>query len=80
MQNKHSKFFYPSALEKEASRCKIYYLPLDYQPKPEPEPEQDWSERVLRVLERYEDYAIAVCGGLLAATIVRIIGQALWRW
>lgn len=80
MQNRQHKFFYPSSLEKEASRCKIYYLPLDYQPKPEPDPEPDWSDKVLQVLERFEVYAMAVCGGLLAVAIVRIVGQHIWGW
>jgi hypothetical protein len=82
MQNKHSKFFYPDQLENRANTGKIYYLPLNYRPEPEPEPDPkpDWSDKVLQVLERFEDYAIAVCATLFAATIIRIIGQHIWGW
>lgn len=67
-------------LEKEASRCKIYYLPLDYQPKPEPDPKPDWSEKVLQLLEKSEIYAMGLVATLLATAIVRILGQYLWGW
>ena len=80
MQNRQHKFFYPDQLEKEASRCKIYYLPLDYQPKPEPDPKPDWSEKVLTALEQAETYAIGLVATLLATAIVRILGQYLWGW
>ena len=78
MQNRQHKFFYPSSLEKEASRCKIYYLPLDYQPKPEPDPKPDWSEKVLQLLEKSEIYVMGLVATLLATAIVRILGQYLW--
>jgi hypothetical protein len=80
VQNRQHNFFYPSSLEKEASRCKIYYLPLDYQPKPEPDPKPDWSEKVLTALEQAETYAIGLVATLLATAIVRIIGQHIWGW
>lgn len=76
--NRQPKNFYPSALENHSSKCKIYYLPLSYNPEPEPQP--DWSEKVLTALEQAETYAMGLVAGLFAITIVRILGQHIWGW
>jgi hypothetical protein len=73
-----AKNFYPNQLETESNKCKIYYLPLSYNPEPDPKP--DWSEKVLTALEQAETYAIGLVATLLATAIVRILGQYLWGW